>query len=283
MLTEYYRLTKPGIIYGNMLTAIAGFLFASGVDIDWVGLVGMTVGLSLVIAAACVCNNILDRHLDEKMKRTRTRALVSGRISPAQASLYAAALLAIGITALVLLTNLLALMAAVLGFVFYVVVYGGAKRLSIYGTEAGSISGAAPIVTGYVAASGQFDIGALLIFLALVTWQMPHFYAIALYRAADYKAASIPVLPLVKGVRQTKIRMVIYIVAFALVIIAVFASGYAGVTFLAVMLVAVSYWLYAAYRDRKASDTIWGRRMFGMSLKVLLVFSLLISVDAWLV
>ena len=282
MLAEYYRLCKPGIIYGNMLTAIAGFLLAAKSDINWIALAGLAIGLSLIIAAACVSNNILDRRLDAKMKRTRTRALVSGRISPLQAALFAGLLLTMGSVMLAALTNVLTLMIGLAGYVLYVVVYGAAKRASIYGTEAGSLSGAAPIVAGYCASSGQLDGGALLVFLALVAWQMPHFYAIAMYRSSDYKAAALPVLPNVKGARLTKSRSVGYIAAFACVVVLMTAGGYTGTTFLVLMFAALAYWLYVAYRYRTARDSLWGRKMFASSLTVLLVFSLLISTDAWL-
>lgn len=283
MLADYYRLCKPGIIYGNMLTAVAGFLLAARGDIDWTALGGLTVGLALVIAAACVSNNILDRRLDAKMKRTRTRALVSGRISPLQAVWFAGALLTTGSILLAVMTNLLALTVALAGYILYVVVYGAAKRASVYGTEAGSLSGAAPIVAGYVASSGQFDGGALLVFLVLVAWQMPHFYAIALYRSPDYKAAALPVLPNIKGEQLTKRRSIIYIIGLTFVITAMTVSSYTGVTFLLLMHAALAYWLYVAYRYRAMSGALWGRKMFTSSLTVLLAFSLLISADAWLI
>src|SRR6266581_790040 len=88
----YYRLTKPGIIYGNVLTATAGFLLASKGHVDFWRLVATIAGISLVIASACVFNNYIDRGIDKKMARTKKRALVRGIISPQTALIYAVAL-----------------------------------------------------------------------------------------------------------------------------------------------------------------------------------------------
>lgn len=101
--------------------------------------------------------------------------------------------------------NALAMMLAVIGFVIYVGVYSlYMKRKSVYGTLIGSLSGAAPPVIGYCAVTGQFDTGALILLLIFSLWQMPHSYAIAIFRFKDYQAANIPVLPVIKGISVTK-------------------------------------------------------------------------------
>lgn len=284
MLKAYYRLTKPGIIYGNAITAIAGFLLASGGIIQPTVFVAMLAGISLVIASACVCNNFIDRDIDRKMSRTRQRALVSGAISSRSALIFAAALFTLGGTALYFYTNLAATLTALTGFFVYVVVYGIAKRRSVYGTEIGSIAGAVPITVGYVAVSGIFDVGALLVFLALVFWQMPHFYAIAMYRTKDYAAASIPVLPLQKGIRVTKLRMFVYIVLFTVATIGLTVAGYTGYMYAVLMGLAGAVWLYVGLKGFDSSDdAVWGKKMFKFSLNILLVYSFLISIDTWLV
>jgi len=206
VLKAYYRLTKPGIIYGNLLTAAAGFLFASKWHIV-PGLFAATLaGTSLVIAAACVYNNYIDRNIDKRMARTKKRALVQGTISGKHALIFATMLGVLGFALLLAYTNTLVTVIGVIAFIDYVVLYGISKRRSVYGTIVGSISGAAPIVAGYVAVTNQFDLGALLLFFILVYWQMPHFYGIAMYRFDDYKAAGIPVLPVQKGMARGRDR-----------------------------------------------------------------------------
>ena len=110
---------------------------------------------------------------------------------------------------LFLYTNLLTVVVADIGFFVYVVLYSFWKCHTIYGTAIGSIAGAIPPVVGYCAVSNHFDIGALILFIMLVLWQMPHFFSIAMYHFNDYKAAEIPVLPVKKGALRTKIHMVL--------------------------------------------------------------------------
>ncbi len=273
MLKAYYQLTKPGIIYDNVLTAVAGFFLAAKGHIHLALLLETALGTSLVIAAACVYNNYIDRNIDKKMKRTEKRALVTGQISPRSALLFATVLVVAGFLVLVSFTNKYVIGAGLVGFVDYIALYGYFKRHSTVGTVVGSISGAMPIAAGYLAVSGRIDAGAVIVFLMLVTWQMPHFYAIAMYRSADYAAAEVPVLPVVKGMRMAKVQISAYIVAFILACAALTVFDYAGYVYLAVMLLAGITWLARGLQGFKTGtdDVRWARKMFFFSLMVILV------------
>lgn len=273
-------LIKPGIIRGNAITAVAGFLFASKGDIDFGLLLALLVGVSAVMASACVFNNYLDREIDSKMERTKNRALVSGKIPVLNAMIYASLLFIIGFAVLSIFTNYITVLVGVIGFVDYVILYGISKRKSVHGTLIGSISGATPPVAGYTAVTGELNVQALLLFLILVTWQMPHFYAIAIYRMKDYKAANIPVLPLIKGIKTTKIHMIIYIVFFIFVTTLLTFVGDAGYVYLIGMLIAGLAWLRIGIQGfHTVKNVEWAKRVFGFSLYVLLAFSVLISFD----
>jgi protoheme IX farnesyltransferase len=278
----YYRLTKPGIIYGNAMTAAAGFLFGSRGHYDVMSFLGALIGTSLVIGAACVFNNIIDRHIDAKMKRTSKRALVTGIISVRNALLYGLFLVMLGLLILALTTNMLVVAIGLIGLIDYLLFYGFFKRRTTLGTLVGSICGATPIIAGYCAATGRFDIGALLLFLIMVFWQMPHFYAIAIYRGKDYAAADIPVLPVVKGAQTAKAHILIYVVLYIAATVLLYTSGHAGYVYLATMLLFGIWWLRWAVMGFRAADTNkWARKMFGNSLIILLVFSFVISIDYW--
>ncbi len=278
----YYRLTKPGIVYGNALSAIGGFFLASQAHLDGRLFAAMLVGICFVIASGCVVNNYIDRGIDAKMKRTKKRSLVTGEISARAALLYATALGIIGIVSL-LQTNLLTVGVALFGWFFYVAVYGYWKRRSSLGTVVGSISGAVPLVVGYVAVTNQLDIGALLLFVILALWQMPHFYAISIYRSPEYSAAHIPVLPLVRGKKTTKVYIMIYIVAFIIASAALTAVGVTGVTYLFIMMIVGAVWLWRGLKGFRAQDDDqWARSMFGFSLIVLITFCASISLSPWL-
>lgn len=280
----YYSLTKPGVLYGNALTAAAGFLLASRGHID-VGLfLAICIGSTLVIASACVLNNYLDQDIDSKMERTKKRAIVNGDIEGWKAVIFSVVLGLLGFVILSLYTNWLVVIIGAVGFVDYVVLYGMlSKRLSIHGTLVGSISGAVPILAGYVGVTNAIDMGAILVFLILFLWQMPEFYSIAVYRKKEYAAAGVPVMSVVKGIKNTKIQIFIYTVLFVLSTLALALFGYAGVTYFVVMAVLGMYWIWLGTIGlKKESGDAWARKMFRFSLIVLLVFCAVISVDFWL-
>lgn len=280
-LRAYYYLTKPGIIRGNAIAAIAGFALAAQGSYDVRLLGAMLAGLSCVIASGCVVNNYIDRHIDARMERTKKRGLVTGRVSARGAWTFAALLLGAGGAILGLYTNSLTLLIALFGYAAYVVLYGIWKRRSPFGTVVGSISGAVPPVVGYTAVSNRLDTGALLLFVILVCWQMPHFYAIAIYRMRDYAAAGIPVLPIKKGLHHTKVQTAIYTIGFIVSVLALTALGYTGISYAVIMAIVGLLWLRIVLRGFAATDEIaWARQTFRHSLLVLSLFSVLVPLDA---
>lgn len=281
MLKECYWLTKPGIIYGNALTAIGGFLLASKWHIDLLLFAATIVGTCLVIASACVINNYIDRGIDQKMARTKGRATVTGKISGLWAITYGVILGFLGFSILLLLTNFLVVAIGLVAYIDYIVLYGVSKRISVHGTLVGSIAGAAAPVAGYCAVTGRFDGGALIIFLIMVCWQMVHFYAIAIRRAEEYKAAHIPVLPLVKGVRATKVQMICYTIAFVIAVTTLSAFHYAGYIFAIIMAPLGLLWLTKGLRSfNLINNIVWAKQMFLFSLVVLVVFSATLSMGS---
>jgi protoheme IX farnesyltransferase len=281
VLTKYIQLTKPGILMGNSITAAAGFALASKGHFDpWLFLAAIA-GLSLIVAAGCVFNNYMDRNIDKKMTRTQNRALVTGTISIKNALIFACALGAAGCALLAFFTNLLTLAVAVFGFVVYVFFYGFLKYRTMYGTEIGSLAGAVPPVVGYCAASHQLDGGAALLFTIIALWQMPHFFAIALFRSKEYAAASIPVLPLVKGISVTKIRMVLYTIAFLASTLLLTVYGYTGYAYLTVAALLGLAWLALCFKGFKAASCErWAHTMFRFSLLVVTILCIMIAIDA---
>lgn len=282
-MLNYIKLFKPGIVRGNTITAAGGFLFASGGIIDFSLLVALLAGAALIMAGACVLNNYIDRGIDSKMKRTEQRALVTNAVSGKVAILYGLTLSVTGFGILATFTNNLALAVGIVGFVDYVIIYGYAKRRTHHSTLIGTIAGATPPVAGYVAVSGRIDLAACLLFIVLVFWQMPHFYAIAINRQKDYKKAGLPMLPIVKGIARTKIEMSIYGVLFVLATTSLYVYGLAGFIYLFLMLILSLYWLKLITDGFLVKDNIaWANKIFGFSLFVLLSFSILISFDSYL-
>ncbi len=280
-LRIYFALTKPGIVIGNLIAACGGFFLASRGTVDLTLFLSMAVGLSCVMASGCVFNNYTDRDMDEKMERTKRRALVTNKISVSAAIWFGAILLFLGEILLFMGTTVTAGLVAGAGFILYAVVYSmWAKRATVHATLIGALSGAVPPVVGYVAVTNTLDMIALLLFLVLVAWQMPHFLAIALFRKNEYAAASIPVPPLVYGERITTQLMIVYTCVFAIMALALPFVGAVGNAYTVSMSIICLIWLHICYQVRTETDTVaWARRMFSFSLLALVVFSLLIAID----
>lgn len=284
MIKDYYFITKPGIIGGNAITIVAGFLLASRGDISWLLLFVTLAGLSLVVASGCVFNNYIDRDIDALMERTKNRTMAKGRISLRSALVYAAVLGLIGLGVLYFYTNFLAMAAALVGLFVYVVVYSlWLKRMSIYGTIVGSMSGAIPPVVGYLAVSNSIDPGAVILFFILALWQMPHSFAIAIYRLSDYINASIPVLPTEKGIYMTKVHMLIYVAFFVMASLALSVFGYAGQLYFYVMILFGLAWFSLCVKGffiKTTDNKNWARSMYLFSIIIIVMFCLAILVEA---
>lgn len=251
-----------------MVTLVGGyFLGAQGHPHLW-SFLSVLIGMCLVIACGCVFNNCIDQDIDSLMERTKNRVLVQGLMSKPLAILYGIFLGILGFLSLYLGTNLLTMAIAFVGLFSYVVLYSlASKRRSSYGTPIGGLAGAVPPVAGYCAVTNQFDGGALALFLILFFWQLPHFYAISIYRLQDFAAAQIPVLPLTKTLRYTKISMLIYIVLFTVAAILPTLLGYAGWVYFAIALVLGLVWLgFGLLGFSSLADRHWARRMFLFSV-----------------
>ncbi len=203
------------------------------------------------------------------MERTKNRVLVKGLISGKIALLYATLLGIFGIMVLYRQTNLLTVVIALIGLFVYVVVYSlWLKRNSVYGTLIGSISGSVPPVAGYCAVT------------ILTFWQMPHSYAIAIYRLDDYTAAEIPVLPAKKGIPVTKIHMLIYIISFIIATLMLSLLGYTGYIYFTVVAILGLRWLWLSIKGFRTNDNKkWARQMFLFSIIIITLLSIMMSLD----
>lgn len=274
---NYCLLTKPGIIFGNSITTFGGFTLASKGSLNLFLLIISLLGLSLIIASGCVFNNTIDRDYDRKMKRTQNRGLATGIITPLAAVIFAFLLGGLGTLLLAHFTNWLTVLMALFGFFVYVCVYSFSKYRTMHGTLIGSIAGAIPPVVGYCAASGQFDFKALILFAMITFWQMPHFFAIGIYRLEEYRAASIPILPLKKGIPTAKIHMMIYILAFIGTAMLLPVFHYTSMAYLMISLFLGMAWLALAISGfRCKDDKLWARKMFLFSLIIVMAISLVI-------
>jgi protoheme IX farnesyltransferase len=281
---SYLQLIKPGITLSNSLTALAGFfLAASTTPFSLAALIGGVGGTALVIASACVINNILDRDLDKRMKRTAKREVATGTIPLYNALVFGVVLGLVGFSALLALTNVLTFVLGVIAFIWYVVIYGIAKRTTALSTLIGGVPGALPPVAGYVALTGSIDAAAITLFLILCFWQIPHFYAISMFRRDDYAKAGLPVWAVRFGLKKTKLHILIAAILFALVVPLLTVFGYTGILYASASVALSLYWVYVGVVEyNKIDDIKWARKMFGTSLLVLLAMCLFIAIGGYL-
>jgi heme o synthase len=220
---DYLTLTKPRIMTLLLLTGAGGmFVGAQGAPPLDLFVVAMA-GLALACGGASALNHVLDRDIDRLMgSRTRNRPVASGRVTPAQALEFGLVLSALSFALLASAANLLTAVLALVGNLFYVVVYTRwLKRSTPQNIVIGGAAGAVPPLVGYAAATGDLGLPALWLFLIVFLWTPPHFWALALMIKKAYEAAGVPMLPVVRGERETARQIVLYsvgLVAFTLAV-----------------------------------------------------------------
>lgn len=280
IVSAYWQLTKPRVMFGNVLTGVAGYLLAAQGSVDWVVFFAVLVGMTLVVAAACVINNYLDQDIDKVMERTKNRPSVTGALPGSHMVLFGSVLGVAGTAILYAWTNLLVVTIGIVGFITYVWLYGAlSKRQSVYGTHVGSISGALPIAGGYAAVGGVIDPGLIIVFLILFFWQFPEFFSIGIYRRKEYAAAKVPIWPVVRGVPSTIKQIFGYTILYVAGTLALTVFGYTGYVYLGLMAVLGAHWIWVGYQGFHAKDSEkWARKMFRFSMINLLILCVAISV-----
>ncbi|HKX48007.1 MAG TPA: heme o synthase, partial [Gaiellaceae bacterium] len=220
---DYLTLTKPRIMTLLLLTGAAG-MFVGAQGVPPLGLFGVTMlGLALACGGASALNHVLDRDIDVLMgARTERRPVASGRVTPAQALEFGIVLSATSFALLASAVNVLTAVLALVGNLFYVLVYTRwLKRSTPQNIVIGGAAGAVPPLVGYAAATGSLALPALWLFLIVFLWTPPHFWALALMIKNAYAAAGVPMLPVVRGDRETARQIVLYSLAMVAFTVAV--------------------------------------------------------------
>ena len=209
---DYLTLTKPRIMTLLLLTGAAG-MFVGAQGVPPLGLFVVTMlGLALACGGASALNHVLDRDIDVLMgSRTKERPVASGRVTPEQALEFGIVLSAVSFALLASAVNVLTAVLALVGNLFYVLVYTRwLKRSTPQNIVIGGAAGAVPPLVGYAAATGSLALPALWLFLIVFLWTPPHFWALALMIKSAYAAAGVPMLPVVRGDRETARQIVLY-------------------------------------------------------------------------
>jgi len=277
---DYVTLTKPRIMTLLLLTGAAGMVVgARGLPAAGTFVVAMA-GLALACGGASALNHVLDRDIDRLMPRTGERPVARERVAPARALEFGLALSAFSFVLLASLVNVLTAVLALVGNLFYVLVYTRwLKRSTPQNIVIGGAAGAVPPLVGWAAATGNLTVPALFLFLIVFFWTPPHFWALALLIKRDYEAARIPMLPVVRGDRETARQIVWYSVVLVAVTLLPFAWRTVGVVYLAAALLLGAAFLRLAWRLRRETTPARARALFRFSLVYLALLFVLMALD----
>lgn len=268
-LGDYVELTKPRIGALVLVTVAAGSILASPAAPDPWLIVHAVIGTALVAAGSSVFNQLAERQIDARMRRTADRPLPAGRVLPAEALALGISLSIAGLIYLALLVNVLAFALAALSLVLYSFIYTPMKRITSLNTVIGAIPGALPPVIGWAAIRGDVGPEAWILFGLLFFWQFPHFFAIAWLYREDYKAGGIQMLPVsAQGQRIVGVVALAYALALAPVSLLPSLVGLAGPAyFWAAMLLGAQFAAYVGWflirpGDARARLLMWASLVY---------------------
>lgn len=278
----YVALTKPRIIELLLITTVPTMVLAEKGWPSW-GLVLVTlVGGTLAAGGANAINMVVDRDIDRLMERTKTRPLVTGLISPRGAMIFALSLEVAAFAVLWAGANLLSAVLALSATLFYVFVYTlWLKRTSRQNIVIGGAAGAVPVLVGWAAVQNSLGWEPFLLFIAIFLWTPPHFWALAIRHADDYRAASVPMLPSVASLDETVRHMVGYTIVLAAVTIALGPVASLGVIYLVTAIAVNLLFVVGAIRLGRRPTPSQSMRLFAFSITYVTVLFVAMAVDVF--
>jgi len=279
-LGAYVALTKPRIIELLLITTVpAMVLAADGWPNTWL-VVWTVVGGTLAAGGANAINMYIDRDIDQLMERTRNRPLVTGRIAPRDALVFAIALEIVAFVVLALSSNVLAGVIAISATLFYVFIYSlWLKRTTRQNIVIGGAAGAAPVLVGWAAVTNSVSWSAVVLFLVIFLWTPPHFWALAIRHADEYRAASVPMLPVVETLSRTVRTMGWYTVAVTLVSFALIPLNDMGVVYSVAAVVLGVAFIALTFGLGRAPTTAAAMRVFTFSISYVTLLFLAVMLD----
>jgi protoheme IX farnesyltransferase len=283
-LRQYYALTKPRVVQLIVFCALIGMLLATPGLPDWHLALAGVAGIWLVAAAAAAFNCLVEQGIDARMARTSWRATATGELTTGQALAFSVAHGGAGGAILWFAVNPLTMWLTLATFIGYAVVYTVLlKPLTPQNIVIGGASGAMPPVLGWAAIRGDVGPEALILCLIIFLWTPPHFWALALYRAEDYRRAGLPMLPVTHGSEFTRLHVFLYTLVLFAATLLPFVAGMSGPIYLAaaivlgVMFSGYGWRLWRGYSDALARKTF----RFSIIHLTLLFAALLVDHYLW--
>ncbi|MDD3650244.1 heme o synthase [Immundisolibacter sp.] len=280
---EYLELCKPRVVALICFTAVVGMLLAVPGMVPLNALVAGNLGIFLAASAAAVINQVVDARVDAQMDRTRHRPLPTGRVTAAQALVFAAVLAVLSMTLLVVWVNVLTAVLTFASLIGYAVIYTAyLKRATPQNIVIGGAAGAAPPVLGWTAVTGSVDPPALLLFLIIFVWTPPHFWALAIRRHEEYARVNIPMLPVTHGLQYTRLHVLLYAALLLAVSLLPFATHFAGWPYAVAALLLGGRFLQWAVRLYRTQDSAVASATFRYSIIYLMGLFAALLVDHYL-
>ena len=282
-LKQYYALTKPRVVQLIVFCAVIGMLLAVPGLPDWPLALAATAGIWLVAGAAAALNCVVEQHIDAKMARTAWRPTAKGQLTNLQTITFSTVLCAIGSAVLYFWVNPLTMWLTFATFVGYAIVYTVMlKPATPQNIVIGGASGAMPPVLGWAAIRGDVGAEALILCLIIFLWTPPHFWALALYRAEDYRKAGLPMLPVTHGAAFTQLHVFLYTLVLFAATLLPFIAGMSGVIYLvSAVALGAGFTGYAWKLWRKYSDAL-ARKTFRFSIWHLMLLFAALLIDHYL-
>jgi protoheme IX farnesyltransferase len=283
-ISEFFKLTKPGVLYLLMITAGASMILATNFNLDIIKALTGFLGIAFIAGSSAAINQILDFKYDSVMERTVKRPIVTGKISVTSATVFASFLFIAGSTLILYFNNFLTWALTFGTWIFYAFFY--TKVLKFSGSQnivIGGLAGAMPPLLGWTAVVGSIDPLPLLLVLLIFIWTPPHFWALAINKKDEYAKAGIPMMPVVKGIEYTKIQIVLYSILLMVVSLLLFATGYFGYVYLAGAAILGGIFIQKSWKLKKSTGADNSMSLFLYSIIYLTLIFLLMIVDRALI
>jgi protoheme IX farnesyltransferase len=267
---EYLELTKPKVSLLIVFTAIVGMVLASPGMVPLPALIFGTLGIALASGSAAAFNHVLDRHIDERMARTRGRPLPTGHLATHQAIVFASLL---GLASTLVLWPTVGELTALLTFfslIGYAIVYTlWLKRATPQNIVIGGAAGAVPPLVGWAAVTGSVSGTAVILFFIVFFWTPPHFWALSLLMKDEYAKVDVPMLPVVRGEAETRRQILLYsVLLYAVTQLPFCAGGFGAAYFVASLVLGIGF-IAGAVRLYRRADRRSALRLYLYSLAYL--------------
>jgi protoheme IX farnesyltransferase len=283
-LKALFDLMKPRVMSLVIFTCVVGLLIAP-VKVDFWNAFVSILAVALGSGAAGVLNMWYEADLDSAMTRTCLRPIPTKKVTKKEALIFGILASVISVTTLYLFSNLVATLILVTTILFYVFIYTiWLKQETSQNIVIGGVSGALPPVIGWAIATGNISLESIILFLIIFIWTPSHFWALSLYKMEDYKNANIPMLPVISGVKVTKLNIFVYAVLLFPIILAPFFLNYFGIIYLLISGTLATYYIYICYKLFRTQESNLekkiAKQVFGFSILFLFLVFASILIDS---